>query len=390
MIPLPPAMEESLTFAHYRQVRLEVLDGATVTEVPLVDGKVDIEAGGPIRRRAQVDIAVPPLTTDAQARAFSESLVAGGVWLRLTWVMTLMDGRRFEVPVGLLRAESSEWVSGAGVVKVTAFDLGQQVADDRFLTPRTMSDASKVNALGVLLAESVPGYPLTVDPGLDDDPLTETTWDVDRDKAVIEVATALGAWVFWRHDGGWRLQPVPDGSAQSVWTVDGDDVMLAASGTASRDGTYNAVAATGQLPAGAPDTDPVPFGVAYDLEPGSPTFWDGLFGHKPRFYSSPVMSTDAQCLAAAESILSRSKGLTRSLKFDAVAHPGLEPGDVVEFSTASTGPVEPGRYLVDTVSLPLGAGGMSMSVRFVRGFATWAEQDGTWAGQPPARTWAST
>lgn len=362
MIAVDPDVVASLAEAHYRTVRCVVHGGPNdQTELLVVEGQIQMDSSPPVRRNAQVSVALPVLTTDAEAVAFAESLVAGGVWVEVWWDVILLDKRTFSTQIGLMRAESADWQSGTGIVQMTLLDLGQQVVDDRFLTPRTMSGASKVAALTTLVQESVPGYSVS-STGVTDSALQETTWDRERGDAVTEIARALGAWLHWLPVGGWRLEPVPDGTAPAAWTVASASVNVASSGSAGREQTYNAVVANGQVAAGD-EVSPVPYAVVYDTDPTSPTWWDGSFGHKPRFYSSPVLATNAQCVSAATALLSQSKGLTRALKFDTVAHPGLEPGDVIEFT--GEGPVVAGSYLIDEITLPFGPTGMSVTARRV-------------------------
>lgn len=350
-------MVEALTFPHYQSITCTPTAGDPLL---VVSGSLEQDTEPPVRRSAQFDVAAPALSTAAEVQELGESLVAGGVWLQMTWEVRLLDGRRFAYPIGNLRAESAEWSAERGAISVRAFDAGQAVADDRFLSPRRMSGGTKRAAIETLL-EEVTGA-VTFGAGVPTDSLYPVTWDADRDKAVTELATALGCWWWWGEAGGWTVAPVPTptlvpGSAS--WVVPAHTGIVTSTGTTSREGAYNAVAASGQTPEG--DTTTPPFGVAYDTDPASPTYWDGPFGHKPQFYNSPVLSTDAQCEAAALSILNRSKGLTRGLTFTVAANPGLEPGDTVSFASGTP----EGVFAVDKVTLPLDGSAMTLVARRV-------------------------
>lgn len=362
MIPMDPSMVAALGFAHQRQVLCTVVGGALDgTEYALVDGTLEVDGVPPVRRRGELTLAAPYLAADYEVEALAEALVAGGVMLRLTWRMLLLDGRVYDVVVGLLRCEQANYQHRGGAIRVQAQDLGQAIADDRFLRPRTLSNASKVAAMALLLSESLPGYGLT-STGVTDSTLVQTTWDEDRAGAVTDIARAMGCWWYWDADGGWVVQPVPDGTGTPGWTVTSDSASIGGTGQAGREQTYNAVVAVGQVPSDSGETTAeAPYAIAYDTDPASPTWWDGPFGHRPRFYSSPVMATVAQCQAAADSLLAQSKGLTRAFTVETYPHPGLEPGDVV----ALTNPAGEQRVIVDTVSLPLAGGPMRLGVRRV-------------------------
>ena len=100
-----------------------------------------------------------------------------------------------------------------------------------------------------------------------------------------------------------------------------------------------------------------------DSDPSSPTFYDGGFGHKPRFYSSAFISSDAQAASAAASIGSAQKGVARSLALEAVPQPALEPGDLVLIKREAIGVNEV--HALDAVRYGLTAdGAMSASSRW--------------------------
>jgi len=357
-------MVEALGYAHWRHVAVTVIGGqydGTVLEVE--DGTLEVSKDPPVTRQGSMTIAAPELATDAEVQAIAEGLVIGGVMVGLDWTVRRLDGLAHTVRVGLLRVESAEWAPRTGRIKATVLDLGQAIVDDRFLLPRTSQGSTKVTVIGALLAESLPGWTVQVDPGVVDSTLFLTTWDEDRAAAVTDIARALGCWWWWKPGGGWRLRLVPDGTAAPVWTLTYADAAIEGGGMAGRDKTYNAVVATGQLPSDAPDTDPPPYAIAYDTDPASPTRWDGPFGHKPRFYASPAMTTNAQCLTAAKSILSEAKGLTRAFKLKTYAHPGLEPGDVIAVTQPDAS--APDLLMVDGLGLSFGDGAMTVQVRRV-------------------------
>lgn len=357
MLTMPAEMVESLTFPYRLQVTVTVLEDGYLPGAVLnvVGGDLQQDADPPVRRTARLSIAVDALSTDEQIQDLAESLVAGGVLLQLDWTMTLMDGRTFTLPIGLLRAESSEWSVGDGVISVVAYDMGMAVADDRFVLPRTMSGGTKAAAIEDLLTESVPAT-MDIDAGVPSQTLYSTTWDTDRDGAVTDLSVALGCWWWWGPEGGWFLAPIPTpATSPADWVVPVG--VVTANGTSSRENTFNAVVVTGQLPegeAGAP-----PYAVAYDDDPTSPTYWDGPFGHKPRFYSSPVLTTDAQCAAAAATLLGQYLGMTRGMTLTLPPHPGLEPGDTV--STGSPA----GVFVADEVTLQLDGSPMTVKARRV-------------------------
>ncbi len=94
-------------------------------------------------------------------------------------------------------------------------------------------------------------------------------------------------------------------------------------------------------------------GEAWDDDPASPTYRYGPFGMVPRFYSSPLLTTDEMCETAAASILRTLLGRSETLAWQHVVHPGLAPLDVVALEDAA-GTMR--RYVLDEVTVPLDIG----------------------------------
>lgn len=356
MIPMPPQFTTGLAYSHWAGTSVTLIwpDGHLPdSQVLAVEGNVEQDWGATVRRRGTLSLAVGWTTSAGQLRQIAEDMVARGARLLLQRSVKLMDGSEHWTPLGLLRVQSAAAQLPAGRISVDCMDLGAALADDRFLVPRAIPPGqSRVQTIADLIAETLPGAALTVGEGVADSAMPATVWDEDREAACHEIARSLGAVLSADTAGGFRLDAP---SQVPVWTVDAGGVLVSVALRADRDKTYNAVRAAGEsTDAGAP------VGFAYDLE--SPTRWDGPFGRRPRYYASPLLTTVAQCEAAASSILADAVGLTRSLEFEAIAHPGLEAGDVI---TLVSGDVSED-HRVDTVSIPLGTGRLSAKTRVVR------------------------
>jgi hypothetical protein len=159
--------------------------------------------------------------------------------------------------------------------------------------------------------------------------------------------------VWFDGTGTLRITPVAGSSAVVAELHEGaTGVLVQAAAQWTRAGTYNRVIATGEN--STQDAPPVR-GVATDDTPSSPTYYHGPFGHVPRFYSSPFLTTDAQCVSAATAILQRQLGATKSVSFGSLVLPYLEPRDVVSIRRARAGINE--THVIDKLSIPLGAAG---------------------------------
>ena len=103
-------------------------------------------------------------------------------------------------------------------------------------------------------------------------------------------------------------------------------------------------------------------GVAYDTDSVSPTRYMGSFSPYPvpLFFQSPLLTSDAQCRAAAATLLAkRKRESARFLTQDMSPAPFLELGDIVRTYDDRVGNVS---ATIETLSLPLVAGGGAMSL----------------------------
>jgi hypothetical protein len=86
------------------------------------------------------------------------------------------------------------------------------------------------------------------------------------------------------------------------------------------------------------------------------TYYLGAFGPVPRFYSSPFLTTNAQALSAATSILRQALGLPYQVDLSSIANPALEPYDViaVRYPKASRSrTLRTETHVIDEVTIPL-------------------------------------
>jgi len=146
-----------------------------------------------------------------------------------------------------------------------------------------------------------------------------------------------------------------------VWTIDtgARGVMIEAEEALDRTGVYNGVLVVGQNSA----TDSPVSALVYDSAFDSPTRWGGPFGKVVRIEQSTAVQNTSQAQAAAESMLDKKLGLTRSLTVTIAPNPALESGDIVDIAFVD-GRRE--RHVIDAVSLDLGPeGAQSLTTRSV-------------------------
>lgn len=280
-------------------------------------------------------------------------------------------GQQVRVSVGVdLAPGVTEWVTrgwyliqdadvDGDTVSVTAVGLLGLVEEARFVSP--FQPSSTIVATLRKLIE--PALTVVVDSALTDRSVPSgITWDEDRLGAVTELLDAWPADAFVTGEGYLHVTAPADSSSSVLSLNDG------ATGTfvdrtlkLTRDGAATVVVARGEATDGA-----VVQGVAYDLT-GGPLAYDGPFNPLPvpYFFSSPLLTTNAQARSAASTVLARLRRSSRQdLQVEAVPHYALQAGDRITLESERLG-IESQDAIVETLTMPLTAGGgaMQASVR---------------------------
>lgn len=248
-----------------------------------------------------------------------------------------------------------------GTMDVQGSSLEQAVMDDRFASPRTFRDQAGYSLTSKLISEVIPGVALSW--RADDVILPRLIEERDRWGLIDgrtddpSIARALGARCFTDGRGQFVMQTVPSLADDPVWAVtDGaDGVQVELAETLSATGVYNMVVVRGVSDDGKPAVGPV---VLADTNQNSPT-WIG-WRKKPRFYSSPMLKTEQQCRATADSLLGPSLGFAAQIDLTSVMNPALEVGDVVNVSMLD-GSLQ--RHIADHISFDLSGGTMQVTGR---------------------------
>lgn len=316
------------------------------TQIPILGGDVQLDATAGIR--STLDLTTdgtnmwPTRSTDLLAPYGNEVFIRRGVrfgngsaeWISLGYFRIQTPSQK-SAPNGPIRIDGRDRMAGivdAGLLAARQFDAGR----------------TRGSVVEELVTEVYPWATIEWDdPAVEGATLGRTVIaDKDRYKFLNDLITSAGRIWYWDYRGVLVIHPEPDPTAP-VWEVNtgAGGVLVNLSRELSRDGVYNIVVATGE---GADETNPVR-GVAYDDNPNSPTYIGGPFGPVPRRYSSPLLTTSAQCIKAARTVLRRSLGLPYSVDFTAIPNPALEPWDPVTVTY-------PGRsetHVIDTLKVPL-------------------------------------
>jgi len=304
-------------------IKLFLTDGRTLT-IEHTGGSVSVDRSRPVHRTCTVtsaDVSLIPRTPAEQVATY-------GATLRIARGVDYGDGTTELVPLGVFRLEDVRGDPVLGPATLTGSSLEAVVADDKFTAPFQVS-GTVVSAISDTIRRSIPSADIAST--ITDTAIGGRIWDTEADPwaGVQEIAAVAGAEVYATPDGGFVIAVLADPLATTpVWSVEAGESGVYISGVRgmSSKGVYNGVLARGES-TGA-DVPPCSY-LATDSDPGSPTYWGGPFGRRPRFYSSSTLLDTSACQAAAQLLLRSAKAPNAIGDFTSLPNPALETGDVI-------------------------------------------------------------
>lgn len=350
MRPVSAAFLEAVRHSHQIAVRVEILEnGAVVRTVDsVIGGSVTLDATAKIRGRCDVAIVDDDLIPSRP----QDLLTPYGNELRVWRGIRYPDGEEELVSVGVFGIRDVT-VDRDGQIRVEGLDRAAKVAEARLEQVHVVPVGTDyVTAIRDLIVAGVPTTTFAFPPSSRTTPLLVFEEGDDRWERAVEMATSLGMSIYFDGDGVCTMRPEVTVESVPVFEmVDGADGVLIDIGKEwSRENVYNRVIATGE---NSSLTEPVR-AVATDNDPTSPTYYEGKYGRRPRFYSSQYIYTVEQAQDAADGMLARQAGLTQQVRFGAVVNPALEPGDVVAVRRHAIG-VSLEAHVLDSLTIPLAA-----------------------------------
>lgn len=348
---------DTLAVAHAQQVVITCgayLGGAPIASLSICGGSITADA-----RRSKLRDGTIQLSPDADRSSLDLYLLlcTPGLELVVSRGFVLADGTTVMAAVGRFVVDEPTYhrAPGAVTVSATVSDLSERVSRNRWTDPYQVAAGTLLaDAVNTILLNRWNGVTSGIDSALVPDTLGAAAVFATGDQSdpwadACGLATALGYSLSFDTSGVAQLIPAPDlmmtspvfafarGAAAII--TEQDRVSLV-------DLQRNGVIATAE---GSDVAVPLR-GEAWDENPASPTFRYGPFGQAPMFYSSPLMTTQAQCDLAAATQLAACLGRSEQLTWSQVTHPGLEPLDVVTVELED-GSVN--TYILDCLTIPL-------------------------------------
>jgi hypothetical protein len=282
------------------------------------------------RRKGRWDGRLSFAGDDVMPRRPGDLLTNFGTVVTVELGLSLLDGSVSTVPFGTYQVGSSRTRTEAGerTTEVGLLDISDRVERYRFEEPLTIgSGADLAEMVNAVITERT-----GVNPGVS---LTGRTLGANR---VFGLDPETGPWS--------ELLDVLDGFGLTAWYNRVGDIQI---GTVTVDPllTYpldsltslsvdfdtrppNVIVVRGES---QDDADPVQ-AVSMDEDPGSPTYAGTAPGTSPygrvtMFFASPLIETEAQAQAAADTILARNIGAGATYALTRPYDPTIDAGDVV-------------------------------------------------------------
>jgi hypothetical protein len=345
-------------------------DGLLAESIPLQSGTGELAESG--------DQAIPErLTITVPARDN-----AGNSWVPSDYLSPLSQhGQRLYVTHNVVRGNDSSLVVGLGWyviqdwdqssagVEVEAVGLLQLVADSGLITSTSPPAGATFSSELIRLVDSL--LPVDIDAALVDRAVpANMAWQDDRLQAISQLLAAWPARMFVDEAGVLNVaKPYAstDAAELTLYQLGGTVIDDARSG--SRDGLPSLIIARGEN-AGVSDRAPV---VAYagDYNPSSPTYIP-RYGIKTEVLSSPLLTTVAQCQAAANTRLSRSQQsrvIPVTTYPDARIRPGVRIDLQYQHATPRSGVVDDElvrcRVLSSRLALTAGGGAQNLELAVI-------------------------
>lgn len=250
---------------------------------------------------------------------------------------------------------SGVFASGGGQIgtglalKVKCVDPSRSISKNPWQTPKIVSTQPYDQAAVEMVTDRLPTQEdfSVVSANRNTDLLIYGLSQSDSWQDIRDLATACGFEAFFDVAGTFVFRQVRDPRiTPPVWTFDDGSTCTVTQidRELTDDQTLNYITVKGESTS---SQNPVA-AVAYDNDPGSPTYIGGRFGIHGAVITIPSVTTADQAQAAANAILFASIGSCQTTTITTVPIPFLECGDCV---TVAIGDVEAdGRYVVNQMT----------------------------------------
>lgn len=377
MQPITDAFRAALTAGSVEVAHRVSLLRADLTTEAVLTGDAGVVTGGSVS-----------MARDRRRTMSLELVNEGGAWTPAEAADALFPNRLLRIEAGIVVAGAPEHVPlglfaidrptvevtrSGSTIRVTGQDRLKRALRSAFTRPTRYEDGMRVgDVVRAIAGDAGMGDALyRLDDGgksLGADRVYEV--NASRIDALHGLATDFALELYVDADGYLVLTPsrTADTLGEPVWAFEpGEEaIMLGVTKDLTDDRLYNHTLVTGE----AANLPPVR-GEARDLNPASPAYnpldGTGPIGDRLWTYVSAMIRSEEQAQAVADAELLRISLVEELISVPFIGLSALEVGDVVAIAEPTARIAD--RYLVETLSLPLGTGSMTMTTGRVRSVA---------------------
>lgn len=336
----------ALTTSHEPYLLVEILDGfqnVLATNPIYLSGSVTATLTSRVARTCTItfDESFYPYQPDGLLAPY-------GNMIRATRGIAYADGGFIAWVVFVGRIQDTI-LNADGTCTVYAADFAADVIENKFQAPQNSQAGTLVSTeVYRLIGDAFPQAAFDT-PQVNDIPVQQLTWQLDRGQALDELSTSVGAFWYPLADGTFTLR-------QYQWTVaslpvvayaDGNGgSVIASSAARSRESVFNVLTVTGERLNG----DAPVFATSSDDNPANITFAGGNFGVRSQLLRLQTPSTQSAAKNAANDNLRRLVALVDTWNWSMTVDAALELGDTVMLNVRGRSDII---QVVDGYTIPL-------------------------------------
>lgn len=335
--------------------------GSTWTPTQFISGNVTRSLSSQIHWTCELTLADPPFG-DGGINPYQTQL-------RVKHGIAFGPGDVEVIPFGRYRVTQVARSLTSNTITVSGSSFEHYVIGARYVRPKNYPANTAQGLADLIIKEVIPSAAIEWSPGVDGQTrLPRVTADRDRwplldgDSDSPSIANAVSGRVITDGSGSFKIIPVPTLEDTPKWEahLGRGGVLINKTETLTLDGVANVMVVLGEAADGSPPVGP---GIARDLDPYSLTYTkrrvdQGGFGEVPRFFSSQMITRQAQAEATAKAMLAQRLGLKQQIEFDQTHNPTIEPGDV-----GLVHGLTPTLVIPDSITYSLTGGQMSADTR---------------------------
>jgi hypothetical protein len=391
MYPVSAAFKEKVRGSHKMALRVEVWRaGVKQADIFPIGGEVEVDARRTHRRTCTVvlpatDGVVPGVNLSLLSPYGNELLIWRGVFInRSTQVPKIYKGLADNYAdydaldtafvdytdlgaVILIEVEEPEWVpqgafiitevdidsaDGATVV-VRGVDRSLRISRNRWAARYRTEDGETLDDVIInLLRSRWADVPLNIEES--SDTVSRTVLGLDEDNDPWEdaqgIAASKGYSLFFDQSGVCVLRGPQDYSVTEpaeVYEENSEATVLGVARNLTSERSYNGAIVTGE----GTKNNTVFSATAWDNDPKSPTFYRGPYGPYPQFYTSSTVNSESDAAAAANRLVTQTKGLVENVNWSQIVDPSLDADDYVRVKNTLANIDR--SFVIDRLTIPL-------------------------------------